>query len=86
MMELKRSFSEIPRFLTPYREFEQCPHTPHWRQLDSNSRYGARKYSRVTSTFNFDASFRQILGMESEILWESEITPTLDTVKWTFLA
>jgi hypothetical protein len=22
-------------------------------------------------------SFRQILGMESEILWESEITPTL---------
>jgi hypothetical protein len=38
---LKRSFSEIPtRFLTPYREFELRPHTPHWRQLDSNSRYG----------------------------------------------
>jgi hypothetical protein len=31
---LKRSFSEIPtRFLTPYREFEQHPHTPHRRQL-----------------------------------------------------
>jgi hypothetical protein len=26
---------------------------------------------------NFDASFRQILGMESEILWEYEITSTL---------
>jgi hypothetical protein len=25
---------------------------------------------------NFDASFLQILGMESEILWESDITPT----------
>jgi hypothetical protein len=48
---LKRSYSEIPtRFLTPYREFEQRPHTPHWRQLDSSSRYGVRKYSRVTST------------------------------------
>jgi hypothetical protein len=48
---LQLSFSEIPtRFLTPYREFEQRPHTPHWRQLDSNSRYGIRKYSRVTST------------------------------------
>jgi hypothetical protein len=51
IFKLKRSFSEIPtRFLTPYREFEQRPHTPHWRQLDSNSRYGVRKYSRVTST------------------------------------
>jgi hypothetical protein len=29
---------------------------------------------------NFDASFRQILGMESEIVWESEITPTLKKV------
>jgi hypothetical protein len=49
--QLKRSFCEIPtRFLTPYREFEQRPHTPHWRQLDSNYRYGVRKYSRVTST------------------------------------
>jgi hypothetical protein len=48
---LKRSFSEIhTRFLTPYREFEQRPHTPHWRQLDSKSRYVVRKYSRVTST------------------------------------
>jgi hypothetical protein len=28
---------------------------------------------------NFDESFRQILGMESDILWESEITPTLET-------
>jgi hypothetical protein len=45
---LKRSFSEIPtRFLTPFREFEQRPHTPHWRQLDSNSWNGVRKYSRV---------------------------------------
>jgi hypothetical protein len=26
---------------------------------------------------NFDTSFRQILSMESEILWESDITPTL---------
>jgi hypothetical protein len=25
----------------------------------------------------FDTLFRQILGMESEIFWESEITPTL---------
>jgi hypothetical protein len=48
---LKRSFSEIPtKFLTPFREFEQRPHTSHWRQLDSNSRNGVRKYSRVTST------------------------------------
>jgi hypothetical protein len=48
---LKRSFSEIPtKFLTPYREFKQRPHTPHWRQLDSNSRYGVRQDSRVTST------------------------------------
>jgi hypothetical protein len=31
---LKRSFSEIPTiFLTPYREFDPCPHTPHTRQL-----------------------------------------------------
>jgi hypothetical protein len=48
---MRSLFSAIPtRFLTPYREFEQRPHTPHWRQLDSNSRYGVRKYSRVTST------------------------------------
>jgi hypothetical protein len=26
---------------------------------------------------NLGTSFQQILGMESEILWESEITPTL---------
>jgi hypothetical protein len=25
---------------------------------------------------NFDVTFQQILGMESEILWESEITTT----------
>jgi hypothetical protein len=34
----------------PYREFEQRPHKSHWRQLDSNSQYGVKKYSRITST------------------------------------
>jgi hypothetical protein len=41
------------------------------------SRLQSRIVARMDGA-NFDASFRQILGMESEILWESEITPTLD--------
>jgi hypothetical protein len=59
--QLKSRFSEIPtRFLIPYREFEQRPHTPHWRQLDSNSRYAVRKCSRVTSTLAMLLIFEQL--------------------------
>jgi hypothetical protein len=71
-IQLKRSFSEIPtRFLTPYREFEQRPHTPQWRQLDSNSRYGVRKYSRVTSTLVVFKVFSCCEDWTSTSCWET---------------
>jgi hypothetical protein len=76
---LKRSFSEIPtRFLTPYREFEQRPHTPHWRQLASNSRN--RKYSRVTSTFTNLFNAAELSGcffhFSQAVLTKAKITST----------
>jgi hypothetical protein len=53
-LKLKRSFSEITtRFLTPYREFEEHPHTPHRRQLIF--KFLSMEFSRVTSTFYVSA-------------------------------
>jgi hypothetical protein len=82
--QLKRSFSEIPtRFLTPYREFEQRPYTPQWRQLDSNSRYGVKKYFHVTSTLVFRGISTIVVHWNICKLWISRLVKKIVTLPFS---
>jgi hypothetical protein len=83
--------------VTPYREFEQqCGGKTVLaglrlkKQLMVVSKITFEVWSLIwffpshQDGANFDASFRQILGMESEILWESDIRATLERSSSSF--